>query len=295
MFRYLKTLFGYISLGSFAISDARRVRFALEALVLAGLLYYEQTIAEFVMAPKLVQVVTVLLASHLFANFVRFFLTTAYRRRHKIKVGEQDNFLLGLEALVLLFTILVTLGSIFPIYDIPFTDFVMSLSVFSVAIVWGFHQYITNFFDGLRLMFSDDFRLGDYIKIGDNSKGIITHVSFRATRLRTDEGNIVFVPNTTILNTEVTNYSKLKYKRIVVPFTVKRMDAESFQRFENNLRQKIADQFGTTVAIEKTVLAIESTSPETIDLSLQIVTDQYSFVIEEEVSKKVQQFILELA
>ncbi len=284
--------FGYLSLENFAISSKRKVRFLFEIVLLGVLLYYEQQIVGLLDAPRLLQLTTVFLASHLVANFARFFITTTYRRRHQIKIGEQDNFLLGLEALVFLFTILVTLGSIFPIYDIPFADFVMSLGVFSVAIVWGFHQYITNFFDGLRLMFSNDFKIGDYIKVADMPSGIITHVSFRAAQLRTDDGDALFVPNTTILNSEVINFSKLKYKRIAVEFVLPAAEAKRVPDLEAELRHGLEIQFDKLVKVEKMKLYVITIAASEITCRFTVSTDHYNFSTEEAVSKYVNDTVI---
>ena len=290
----LTRLFNFLSLRAFAISQSRRLWFAGEVSLLLIIFYFREEIAELSFGPRFIALFSVALAAYLAANLIRFSLVTTYRRRHKLEVGDRDNFILGMDALVSLFTIVITGISVFPIFDIPFQEFLTGLSLFAVAIVWGFQPYITNFFDGLRLMFSNDFRIGDYVRVSDNSRGIITDITFRATRLRTDDGDVVFVPNTTILNSEVTNFSKLKYKRVVTEFTLPAPQKEPLENLELKLRTALMKELPDILNEEKMYLRIVSSAPSETSFAFEVSIDSYSFVNENAIKKCVFQTILTL-
>src|SRR5207244_663493 len=61
-----------------------------------------------------------------------------------------------------------------------------------------------SFFGTLLLIGERVFRIGDRIKVGD-IEGIVEQVGFRSTRLRTDEGALLTVPNSAIASSAITN------------------------------------------------------------------------------------------
>ena len=177
------------------------------------------------------------------ANLVRFFTVTAYRKRSLLPVGERDNFISGIDSLAALIVFIITLASVFAVFEIAFQTFLTSISLVAVALVLIFRDYISNYLDSLRLMFTTDYRIGDYIKISEFTKGVITDVHLRATKLKTDEGDVLFIPNTKLMTSEVVNYSKTKFKRIIVPFSLPTESLLSLETFEQKLKGALLAKF----------------------------------------------------
>lgn len=234
----------------------------------------------------------VLLGTLFVGAMVRIAFIVTYRSRQNLALGEHDNFVLGIDSLINLLVVVIVLGSIFPIYKIPFVTFLTSLSVFSVAIAWLFKEYLTNFFDSFRLMFSTDFRIGDYIKVNNDSKGIITDITFRATKVKTDEGDVLFIPNTTLLSSEVTNYSKVKLKRIIVPFALPVNQTSSLQALEEHLGQAISNGFPDLIELDKVFLRIKGMEEGEISCALEISVREYNFMIEDNIKRAVYEAVL---
>jgi small-conductance mechanosensitive channel len=82
------------------------------------------------------------------------------------------------------------------------------VSVFmGVLISLASSSALSNAISGLLLMYTGAFRLGDRVKVGD-SYGDIVDTSLLATRVRTIKNEEVTIPNTIVLNTAVTNFSR---------------------------------------------------------------------------------------
>ena len=241
---------------------------------------------------ELWQIIIVYLVADLLLSLVRFFTVTAYRKRSLLPVGQRDNFVLGVDSLKALLVFLVTAGSTFAIFDIAFQTFFASISVVAVALVLIFRDYITNYLASFRLMFTADYRIGDYIKVGESTKGIITDITFRATKLRTDEGDVLFVPNTKLMTSEVVNYSKTKLKRITVPFTLPTAAVDSVDDFEQQIKQALVQQFPEVIIENKLFLRIVGIDNWQTQFSFEASVDQYNFSIEEKVTKAVYQVVL---
>jgi len=233
------------------------------------------------------QILVIFLLISSIANLVRFFTVTAYRKRSLIPVGERDNFILGVDSLSALIVFLITVASAFIVFDVAFQTFFASISVVAVALVLIFRDYISNYLDSFRLMFSTDYRIGDYIKVSEFTKGIITDVSFRATKLKTDEGDILFIPNTKLMTSEVVNYSKTKFKRIIVPFSLPTTSLLEPAAFEANLKKALLEQFPDLLVEDKMLLRFENMKQWQTECRFEASVDQYNFTIEDEITKAV--------
>ena len=70
----------------------------------------------------------------------------------------------------------------------------------------GSSSAISNIIAGYTMTYRRLFREGDRVKIGA-TVGAVTQVRLQVTHIRTPKNEEVVIPNSTILNTEVTNYS----------------------------------------------------------------------------------------
>lgn len=275
------------------VARQRKVMFLLKIIFLIAIVVGQSYELLGVYLPiELWQVITVYLIASIILNSVRFFTVTAYRKRSHLPVGERDNFVLGVNSLVALVVFLVTVVSLFSIFDVAFQTFLTSISLFAVALVLIFRDYISNFLDSFRLMFSTDFQIGDYIKVSEFTKGFISDISFRATKLKTDNGDILYIPNTKLITSEVVNYSKTKLKRIAVPFTIPTNSVTDISAFEKKLQVNVQKALPDLVTTEKMYLKVTDISDWQTTFSFEVSVDQYNFSIEERITKCVYQLVL---
>ena len=77
------------------------------------------------------------------------------------------------------------------------------------AVVVGFalQDTLGNLFSGLAIQIDKPFRVGHWVTIG-GIDGVVTEVTWRATKLRTKAGNFVIVPNSNVAKEIITNYSE---------------------------------------------------------------------------------------
>ncbi len=83
------------------------------------------------------------------------------------------------------------------------------ISVFlGVILSLGSSSIIAGMFAGLMMTYRGAFKEGDRVKIGD-IVGVVIDMRMMVTRLRTAKNEIVVIPNSNILSTEVINYSSM--------------------------------------------------------------------------------------
>jgi small-conductance mechanosensitive channel/CRP-like cAMP-binding protein len=87
------------------------------------------------------------------------------------------------------------------------------------AVVVGFalQDTLGNLFAGLAIQIEKPFRVGHWVHIGDTD-GLVSEVTWRATKIRTKAGNFVIVPNSKVSDGTIINYSE--------PSTETRIDVE---------------------------------------------------------------------
>lgn len=84
---------------------------------------------------------------------------------------------------------------------------VAGAGVSAFIIGFAFKDIAENFLAGLLLAFSRPFNLRDIIEI-NGMKGTVSALNLRTTQIRTLDGRDIFIPNGTIIKTELTNFTK---------------------------------------------------------------------------------------
>ncbi len=111
-------------------------------------------------------------------------------------------------------------------------------AVGAVVIGFALQDTLGNLFSGLAIQIEKPFRVGQWVTIG-TTDGIVTEVTWRATKMRTKAGNFLIVPNSVVAKDTITNYSeptRLTRLEVVVgasydtpPNEVKRVIAEALR------------------------------------------------------------------
>lgn len=99
------------------------------------------------------------------------------------------------------------------------SDAFKGVSLFAgVVLSLGSSSVISNVIAGYSMTYRRAFRVGDRVKIG-NVVGDVAEVRLQVTSIHTPKNEEVVVPNATILNTEVVNYTRLAAERGLILHT----------------------------------------------------------------------------
>ena len=78
-------------------------------------------------------------------------------------------------------------------------------AVGAVVIGLALQDTLGNLFAGLAIQIEKPFRVGDWVTIGGQD-GVVSEITWRATKMRTKAGNFVVVPNSVLAKDTITNY-----------------------------------------------------------------------------------------
>jgi potassium-dependent mechanosensitive channel len=94
----------------------------------------------------------------------------------------------------------------FQVLSIPLAAFAFVGGAAAIAIGFGSQDIMNNFMSGLILLSEQPIRVGDVIELG-SVQGVVQHIGMRSTRLRTQSNHELIVPNKSLLDEQVTNFT----------------------------------------------------------------------------------------
>lgn len=89
---------------------------------------------------------------------------------------------------------------------ISISPLLAGLGISGIAVALALQPLLTNLFAGSYMMSDSSIRDGDYVTVQNGPSGYVIDIGWRATRLRTIEGELVIVPNATLAAAIVTNH-----------------------------------------------------------------------------------------
>lgn len=95
------------------------------------------------------------------------------------------------------------------------TSFVAVLGAASLAVGLALQGSLANFAGGVLILLFRPFRIGDTVEVGGQS-GDVTAINIFVTTLRTRDNRLVIVPNGTLSNNTIINYSALGSRRLEI-------------------------------------------------------------------------------
>jgi potassium-dependent mechanosensitive channel len=124
--------------------------------------------------------------------------------------------------LVMMRLVLIIIGFLLAIIasGLPIDKITIVLGALGVGVGLGLQNIVNNLVSGVILIFESPFQIGDYIEL-NGKKGIVRDMGIRSSRLVTEEGTEIIMPNGDLLSGEVINWTIQNSRvRIEVPITV---------------------------------------------------------------------------
>ena len=111
--------------------------------------------------------------------------------------------------------VIYSLGTVIIISELGYdvNGIIAGIGLGGLTIALAAQDAAKNIFGGLIIIIDKPFVVGDWIKTS-NLEGTIEDITFRSTRIRTFENSVITVPNNTIANDSIINWSRM-YKRRV--------------------------------------------------------------------------------
>jgi MscS family membrane protein len=195
-----------------------------------------QTIARFY------QTIFMLVLIWLAVRTVKFFALIFQHRAELTETKLDDQLVPFLRDLIILGVCIVggftTLGLV---YDVNVVGLVTGLGIGGLAIALAARETLENLFASFAILLDRPFVTGDTVTAGtgiNQVTGTVEKIGFRSTRLRTDEGSLIAVPNRLMVSQSLDNLTERKQRRTKFPLRLA-LDTppETIQRIVEDIRQ----------------------------------------------------------
>ncbi len=162
---------------------------------------------------KIIEAAIILFIGIKLIKFVKKWIKTS-SKLEKVDMGVRTflSSFLGITLYAILFI------SIAMILGIPTTSFVTALASCGVAIGLALQGALGNLAGGIMILVFKPFKVGDYIEASSTS-GTVTNITIMYTVLTTLDNKVITIPNGTLTNSVIENYSASDERRVDVCFT----------------------------------------------------------------------------
>ena len=109
---------------------------------------------------------------------------------------------------VFLFYILISFLFLFTLHliKVPLTVFTFFGGAIAIGVGFGLRNIMNNLICGIFIVTEHPIRVGDLIEV-DNLVGVVEHIGFRATSVRSLENTHILIPNSIILEHSILNWT----------------------------------------------------------------------------------------
>ena len=104
-------------------------------------------------------------------------------------------------------------------WDIDVMLWITSAGVIGIAVAYASQDTLASLFAGVAILSDAPYKLHDYLVLDDQTRGRVTHIGFRSTRLLTTENIEVIIPNSIMANAQIINMSGGETSRARIEIT----------------------------------------------------------------------------
>ncbi len=160
----------------------------------------------------LVAIVVLVVGIKLVKVFVKFIKTS-----HKLDKLDNSlrSFLGSFSSIMLYFVLIITVAMIL---GVPATSFITILASCGVAIGLALQGSLSNFAGGLMILLFKPFKVGDFIEASGEC-GTVVEISVVYTVILTPDNKRITIPNGSLTNSVIENYSSEELRRVDMTFS----------------------------------------------------------------------------
>lgn len=208
-------------------------------ILLLPIFFYGRHLLERQWASQLFIGLSSFLIPSIIFSIIRVVIISLYNARHARRT-VRGNFVLGINRLTTILNVVFLISGIMVALGINPKDFLTGLTFVAMAVALIFRDYITNMLSGLFIMFSEQFSVGDRVKIGEH-KGRIVDVTFAHIEVQNDEDDIVMIPNNIVFTNPVVNLSAHRSHLFTVKFELPLQAGANVQELEDEIREVLVN------------------------------------------------------
>lgn len=143
------------------------------------------------------------------------------RVAEKTRSSVDDGLITIFHRFSRIFISIVGLLFVLPVWGIQIGPLLASLGIAGVAIALALQSTLGNIFGGMSLILDKSIKVGDKIKIDNETMGTVIDVGLRSTKINTWDNELIIIPNGKLADSKLLNFMQPDPSvRIVVEFGI---------------------------------------------------------------------------
>lgn len=147
-------------------------------------------------------IILFIFSGYLFVDRLMIEILRRYSKKVDIISSSAGAIKTLYRAIILGFVFLIVLDRL----KITITPFLASLGIGGLVVALALQDTLSNFFSGIYIFFDKPVRIGDYIMLETGQEGYVENIGWRSTRIRMLPNNILIIPNTKLVGSQITNF-----------------------------------------------------------------------------------------
>lgn len=143
------------------------------------------------------------------------FLQRILQHAGAVDAGVQGLLLKSYRVVALTFIGAMVLSAV----GVNVTALVAGLSIVGIAVGFAARDSLENFIAGVTILIDKPFKVGDYIVV-EGHYGQVDEITLRSTRIRSVRNEVMVLPNTQMITTQVVNHTKQNTLRVDIDFGI---------------------------------------------------------------------------
>jgi MscS family membrane protein len=183
--------------------------------------------------------------------------------------------------------IIIAFLSLLRIFGVGLTGVLAFGGIGGIAVGFAAKDILANFFGGLGVFLDRSFAVGDWIRSPDKDiEGIVEHIGWRITRIRTFENRPLYVPNAIFTTISLENPSRMSHRRIQETIGLCYDDADKLMSIVTDIRKMLNEH--SDIDQEKGVTAhFTGLTPSSLNILINVHTTKTAGVVFNDVKEDV--------
>lgn len=223
-------------------------------------------------------------------DFIQFGVTHWYRRRHTI--ARDDNFIIGVGHIYSLLLVIGLAVGLLSLFRIDVRQLFTSLSIIFAGIAILTREYVSNMINGMILTFSGHLSIGDSIRIGQH-KGKVVDITLQNIHLVNDDDDVIYIPNSMLLTSEVVNYTKREVKRTSIDFEIDFRHLKTVEELEAALIDALTP-FHDLIKSDSYYLRVAEVKKDSVAMKFQYILKKPNKGLERKIRRRTTRRLVEI-
>ncbi|MCB0717857.1 MAG: mechanosensitive ion channel family protein [Bacteroidetes bacterium] len=165
--------------------------------------------------PRMIGALVVLLVSLVVYWLVKVILGRTLKHSRAVDAGLEHILMRTYRIVVLTFIAVLVLSQ----FGVNVAALLAGLSVVGIAVGFAAQDTVQNYIAGITILIDKPFSVGDNVEI-NGVFGSVNKITLRSTRVRTQNGEIMVMPNVQMINQKLINHTALPTLRVEIPFGI---------------------------------------------------------------------------